>query len=102
MTFFKVATTSDLNDGEMKKVIANKIEIVLIKQNGKFYALQEYCSHKQAPLDEGTIDGKNLVCPWHSAIFDITTGKVSPDTNWATDLKKYNVKIQGKDILIDV
>ena len=37
--------------------------------------------------------GFELKCPWHYAVFDVRTGKVSDQTTWATDLDSYPVKI---------
>ena len=44
---------------------------------GKIYAIDEMCTHEGGPLDEGELDGHNLKCPWHYAVFDVRNGKVS-------------------------
>jgi ssRNA-specific RNase YbeY (16S rRNA maturation enzyme) len=62
------------------------------------------CSHEGGPLEEGTLEGYNLTCPWHYAIFDIRNAKVSDQTVWATDLLSYPVKVDEAtgDILISL
>jgi nitrite reductase/ring-hydroxylating ferredoxin subunit len=52
---------------------------------GKVYAMNAVCTHKGAPLEEGTPLGYDLKCPWHFALFDIRNGKVSARTVWAKD-----------------
>jgi nitrite reductase/ring-hydroxylating ferredoxin subunit len=71
---------------------------------GKVYAMNAVCSHKGAPLEEGTLMGYDLKCPWHFALFDVRNGKVSARTVWATDLESYPVQVDQTtgDILINV
>ncbi|MGC8479050.1 MAG: Rieske (2Fe-2S) protein [Candidatus Micrarchaeia archaeon] len=65
---------------------------VIILHEGKVNALEEKCTHEQGPLSEGYIDGNEIVCPWHSGAFDISTGKANENTTWVTDTKSYNVE----------
>lgn len=101
--FVKVAQVSDVKEGGMKMVDADGDGVCLINSGGKFYAVQEHCTHEEGPLNEGTIEGNDVVCPWHQARFDFRTGKVSPETDWAPrDLKIYQVKVEGDDVFVDV
>jgi nitrite reductase/ring-hydroxylating ferredoxin subunit len=47
-------------------------------------------------LEEGTLEGYELICPWHQRIFDIRTAKASPKTDWVTDLNSYTVIVDDK------
>jgi len=38
----------------------------------------------------------------HGAIFDLTTGKVSPETGWATNLQAFPVSVEGDDLSIEI
>jgi nitrite reductase/ring-hydroxylating ferredoxin subunit len=101
--FFKVAKASDIKEGGTKLVEADGEEIVLIKFQGEVYAYEEHCPHEEGPLHEGRIEGDELVCPWHDAKFEISTGKRNPDTDWAPrDLKKFEVKLDGDDVFVKV
>src|SRR5215216_5692599 len=78
--------------------------IVLSKVNGKVYAMDAVCSHEGGPLEEGTLEGYELKCPWHYAIFDVRNAKVSEQTVWATDLQSYPVKVDEAtgDIMVSL
>ncbi len=99
--FTKVAKLSEIGEGKTKLIEVNGEEIFLIKFKGKIYAYEEHCPHEEGPLHEGWIEENEIVCPWHQAKFDIVTGKVNPETDWAPrDIKKFEVKIEGDDIFI--
>jgi nitrite reductase/ring-hydroxylating ferredoxin subunit len=65
--------------------VKNKL-IVLTKVGGKVYAVDAVCSHEGGPLEDGNVEGYNLTCPWHYAVFDIRNAKVSDQTVRATDI----------------
>ena len=101
--FQKVANKDDLKEGRMLKVEANGKQIVLSMVEGKVYAIDEICTHEGGPLDEGELNGYDLKCPWHYAVFDVRNGKVSDATVWATNLNSYTVKVDetNGDILVN-
>jgi ferredoxin-NADP reductase/nitrite reductase/ring-hydroxylating ferredoxin subunit len=100
----KVANKKDLQEGSLLKVEPEGKPIVLSLVNGKVYAMDAVCSHEGGPLEEGTLEGYNLTCPWHYAIFDVRNAKVSDQTVWATDLNSYAVQVEEatEDILINL
>jgi nitrite reductase/ring-hydroxylating ferredoxin subunit len=101
--FQKVANKDDLKEGNMLKVETDGKQIVLSMVEGKVYAIDEICTHEGGPLDEGELNGYDLKCPWHYAVFDVRDGKVSDATVWATDLNSYTVKVDetNGDILVN-
>ena len=83
---------SDLRENEPIKASVTGKDYVIILHNGKVNALDEKCTHEHGPLAEGSINGNELVCPWHSGAFDIETGKANENTPWVTDTKHYVVE----------
>ena len=71
----KVANKRDLKEGGLLKVEPVSTPIVLAMINGKVHAMDAVCSHEGGPLEEGTLEGYNLTCPWHYAIFDVRNAK---------------------------
>jgi ferredoxin-NADP reductase/nitrite reductase/ring-hydroxylating ferredoxin subunit len=94
---------SDLQEGKPVRVDLNGKAIVIALVSGKVYAMDSVCSHEGGPLEDGTIEGYCLVCPWHQGIFDIRTAKASPETDWVTDLHSYAAVVDPKSgqILIE-
>ena len=42
---------------------------------GEIYAYQNACPGSILPLDVAQLQDFNLLCPWHSCVFDARTGK---------------------------
>ena len=73
--FERVATLSDLSDGEIMAVDVQGESILLANVGGQVYAVSETCSHEGAPLSEGSLlDGPCLECHWHAERFDRSGG----------------------------
>lgn len=97
--FLKVAQIQDVPSGTMKEVKYMEESVCLANMGGKFYAIGNICTHEQGPLSEGILDNYEVECPWHSARFDIRTGKVlSPPAE--TDVPAYEVKVEGNAVFI--
>ena len=99
----KVANKKDFQgDNRLVRVELNGKSIVLSKVNGKVYAMDAVCSHEGGPLEDGSLEGYELKCPWHYALFDVRNPKVSEETVWAMHLKSYSVKVDevSGDIMV--
>jgi ferredoxin-NADP reductase/nitrite reductase/ring-hydroxylating ferredoxin subunit len=86
----------DFQNGKLVRTDIEGKSIVIGMTNGKLYAMDSVCSHEGGPLEDGSLDGYNLTCPWHQGIFDIRNAKASPETSWVTDLKSYAVVVDEK------
>lgn len=93
---------SDLKEGRPVRADVDGKAIVLALVSGKVYAMDAVCSHEGGPLEDGSIEGYSIICPWHQGIFDIRTAKASSKTDWVTDLHSYGVIIDGKSGLISI
>ncbi len=100
----KVANKNELKEGGLLRVEPEGKPIVLAMVGGRIYAMDAVCSHEGGPLEDGTLEGNELKCPWHYAIFDVRNAKVSDQTVWATDLQSYPVKVDDAtgDIMVSL
>lgn len=93
----KVATASEIRDGEMTIVCDGRV--VLANVDGRFYAFGNICPHAEGPLGEGFLDGLVVECPWHNGQWDIATGKGL--TAFATaDIEVFEVRVVGNDVQV--
>ncbi len=99
--FVKVARTEEVPVGTARMVEVNGKEIALFNVGGSFHAIDNTCTHVGGSLSEGEIDGAEVTCPWHGAMFDVTTGQVlGPPA--ASNVTRYNVRVEDSDIEIKV
>lgn len=97
----KVAKVSDLRNGEMKQVEVGDTSVLLAKVEGTFHALYAKCTHYGAPLADGVLNGRRLVCPWHHACFDVKTGR-HLEACGIDGLPTYDIRIEGEDVIVRV
>lgn len=99
--YVKVANNADLAEGEALAVEVEDQTIAIFKVEGGLYAIDDMCSHEEAPLCEGVLEGFEIECPWHAARFDIKTGKALTPPAYE-DLKCYKVRLNGDDIELEL
>jgi len=75
MLYRAVAKVEDLPQGTMLGVDIDGEPVLLVNAGGSVYALKGRCSHMNAPLSMGRLEGTTIECPLHRAKFDVTTGK---------------------------
>lgn len=79
--FIEVAKLNEIPVGKMKHVELDGKEILVANIGGKCYAMNDRCDHMNALLSMGNLTGNTVTCPWHSAKFDVTTGKKLTEPN---------------------
>jgi NADPH-dependent 2,4-dienoyl-CoA reductase/sulfur reductase-like enzyme/nitrite reductase/ring-hydroxylating ferredoxin subunit len=96
-----VAKTGDLKDGEMKEVEVEGLGVLLVRADGKFYAIGSECTHFGGPLEEGTLHGHRVRCPWHQACFDVVTGDML-EPPALDSLSRFKVRVEGDDVIVTI
>ena len=96
-----VAKVSETPPGAISVYEVGGVRIALCNVNGRFYAIDDVCTHDSGPLDQGELDGEQVECPRHGAKFDVTTGRatVLPAVR---PVKTYRVEVEGDDVKVEV
>lgn len=77
------SATVELDDGT---------ELALYNIGGTFYAIENFCPHRGAPLVDGRLCGQFVECDWHHWRFDLRTGVC---------LDKPDARIESYPVLIE-
>ncbi len=71
-----VCRVEDLPQGTSKTIdLSDGRELALYNVHGEFYATDNFCPHKGAPLTAGRLCEHVIECDWHGWEFDVRTGE---------------------------
>jgi 3-phenylpropionate/trans-cinnamate dioxygenase ferredoxin subunit len=97
----RVCRVSDVPEGGKMVVEVGDRLVALFHVDGKFWAIDDLCTHDGGPLAEGELEGHTIACPRHGATFDIRTGRVlsMPATQ---NTPAHEVKVEGDDVMVRI
>jgi 3-phenylpropionate/trans-cinnamate dioxygenase ferredoxin subunit len=96
-----VGKTSDTAPGTITVHEVDGRRFALCNVNGRFYAIDDVCTHDGGPLDQGELEDNLVECPRHGAKFDVTTGRavVLPAVR---PVRTYPVQVDGDEVKIEI
>ncbi|MBA7474922.1 Ferredoxin CarAc [subsurface metagenome] len=113
--FVEVGKIAELEDGNMKEIVAEGHEILIARVGDNYYAASNRCPHMRGNLSQGTLQGTVVTCPRHGSQFDLSDGRVIRwlkasgliSTVFKTlkpprPLNVYNVKIEDDAIMVEI
>lgn len=93
LTYHRTVGAAELSDRQARTVELEGKKIAVVRVEDRYYAVDALCSHMGVPLDQGSVDGHELVCPWHAARFCVKTGSKTSGPGWC-DLDTYPTRVQ--------
>lgn len=81
--------------------IDGRAPIALYNLDGDYFATDDTCTHGDASLAEGDIEGAEIICPFHLGAFDIRTGEVTA-APCSQAIQIYPVARCGDDLVINL
>jgi len=96
--FEKIAQAGDIPEGEACSFTLDNQSVLICKQDGQFFAVENMCSHAMSELEVGPLAKEFQVkCPLHGARFDIRNGKAMC-LPAVMPIKTYAVEQRGDEI----
>ena len=89
---------ADLEIGKSAIIEVGDKEIALFNYKGNFYAIDNTCPHRGAPLGEGRIEEGILICPNHEWRFELKSGWCPQNPELSTEV--YPIKVHDEKIYI--
>lgn len=75
---FRICTIGEMPLASVRRVeVAGHAPIAVYHLPDGYFATDDRCTHGEASLAEGEIDGDEIVCPFHLGKFDIRTGEAT-------------------------
>jgi 3-phenylpropionate/trans-cinnamate dioxygenase ferredoxin subunit len=69
-------------------------------EHGEVYAIDDTCTHQEASLSDGWLEGCEVECPVHSSKFDLRTGAVdAPPAK--IPVRTHKVELRDGTVFVD-
>ena len=79
--------------------LPNSDEIAIFNVNGEYYAIENFCPHRGAPLSEGVMCGHIVECGWHGWQFDVRTGEC---LTVREEIRTFVVRVEEETVMVAV
>ena len=94
-------STDDLPTDDVFGVVVAGRDIAIYTVGDATYATDNICTHGQARLCDGFLDGHEIECPLHQGKFDVRNGE--PTCEPVTDaIRSYPVRIDGQRVYLQI
>ena len=95
-----VAKTSDIPLNEARAFPVGDRMIAIFNDDGKYYAMDDFCPHMGASLAGGWIENGTVACPWHAWRFSLVDGCWLDNPKIKADI--FAVVVVGDEIQIEL
>jgi naphthalene 1,2-dioxygenase system ferredoxin subunit len=96
-----VLAKDELPSDDVLGVVVAGRDIAIYTVGDEVYATDNVCTHGQARLCDGFLDGHEIECPLHQGKFDVRNG--SPTCDPVTQaLRSYPVRIEGSRVYLQL
>jgi len=85
----------------VRVAVAGRKPLAVCNVAGAFYATDDRCSHGDALLSAGMVEGHLIVCPLHFGSFDIRTG-AAVDPPCSREIAVYPVTVEGDELWLAI
>ena len=76
-------------------------DLAIYKVEGEFFATDNICTHGQARLCDGFLDGFEIECPHHQGKFDVRDGRATCEPATVA-VRSYPVRVEGGRVFVQL
>jgi len=69
-----VEAVSRFGPGDRRVIDVDGTQVVVVNTGGRYFAVEDVCTHDGTPLGDGEIIDEEIICPRHGARFCLRTG----------------------------
>lgn len=74
MSWMAVGPIASIPPGDYAQIEVDTALVAVFNIDGKFYAIDDVCTHDGGELAGGAVEGDVVICPRHGARFCLRTG----------------------------
>lgn len=102
MPWVAVCNVDDIPPGRGWPVTVGEHRIAVFRTAGGLRAVDNRCSHVGNPIDDASVSGEVMTCPWHGWRYDLRTGDHLTVFGHRSGLRTYPVRSEGGQVLVEV
>lgn len=95
----RLASVKDIPEGEGREYRVGDLFVAIFRDQGEFYALEDYCPHAGAPLNDGPVSQGAVTCMWHGWKFSLRDGSCM-NIPRGFPVRTFPLNIVGEDIYV--
>ena len=100
MSDINLGNVADFPSGRMRAFVIGDTEIAVANVDGSFYAFSNFCTHRNEYLTDGYLIGKEVICAFHEATYDLATGEIEYGPAFEP-LAVYPVSVHGEELFVE-
>ncbi len=97
----KIGKLEDFPEGTVRVVKIDGERVAICNVEGSLYAVEDRCTHDDAPLGEQELDGCEIECPRHGARFDVRDGSVT-QMPAVYPIETFELKIENGEVFVTI
>jgi len=97
--FIGAGKLGELRPGTMKRIDIRGRRILLANVDGRICAVDDTCTHEDASLSGGVLEGEWVRCPLHGSRYSVCSGQALEEPA-EENLRSYPVRVEGERILV--
>jgi 3-phenylpropionate/trans-cinnamate dioxygenase ferredoxin component len=94
MGWIDAGNPGEIAEGSAKSIIGRTCVIAVARCGGRFYAVEDICTHDGEALTGGEIEDCQIVCPRHGARFNLATGEALTPPAYE-NVRVFETKLEG-------
>lgn len=99
--FVTFCRADEIGPGEREVFDLDALSIVIFNVDGRYYAVENQCSHQEVALEDGHLDGTVLQCTAHGAHFDLTNGEPLSAPAY-TPVQIFPVRVENGELQVEL
>ena len=96
-----VCAVSDVAENTVKSFEVGTTTLAVYNIDGEFYATDNECTHSEASLADGILEGDVIECTLHFGAFNVKTG-AAVQAPCFVPLRTYKVAVRDGQVLVDL
>jgi naphthalene 1,2-dioxygenase system ferredoxin subunit len=91
----------DTFEGEVVRIETANLNLAIYNVNGTIFCSDNICTHGNAQLSDGFLEGHEIECPFHQGRFDVRDGRVTCEPA-SKDMKTYPIKVEDGRVWVSL